>query len=65
MSDVLNRVAKHGGGVQNETPSPDAPWVQGGFVFIRLASGHVVNDLVATVPFRIARFLVKLSLVFI
>ena len=47
MSDVLNCVAKHGG-VQSETPLPEAQWVQGGFVFIRLESEHVVNDSAAT-----------------
>jgi len=35
LSDLLNRVAKHGG-VQSETPSPDTQWVEGGFVFTLL-----------------------------
>jgi hypothetical protein len=51
LNAVMKRVAKHGT-AQSEAPSPEEQWVQGGFVFTRLASGHVVKDSVATAPLR-------------
>ena len=51
LSDVLNRAAKRGGH-PSAPPLPEEQWVQGGFVFTRLASGHVVKDQVATAPLR-------------